>query len=37
MKQYFLLFDGVFTASSNLQPPVQKRLREYYPVMKVSS
>lgn len=36
MKDYFVLLDGVFTASKNLQAVLQKKLKEYYPVLKVS-
>lgn len=37
MKDYFLLLDGVFARDKNLPGPVQKRLKEYYPVLKVCS
>lgn len=35
MKDYFLLLDGVFTNSSNLSAPLQKSLKECYPILKV--
>ena len=37
MKEYFLLLDGVFTTNKNVQAPIQKKLKDFYPVLKVTT
>ncbi|XP_067947810.1 transmembrane protein 214-B-like [Watersipora subatra] len=34
MKDYFLLFDGIFMMDKNVQVASQKKLREFYPILK---